>query len=176
MFATAPCCTGGAIYYKKTNLNNVSFSDGVGTPFIQSPTDTNINDATATKQNVSSATGLMVMASSGTVVGTGGTGSGYYWHNIMDLGSADTVAPTVSGVAPADGTTDAAVTANVEATFSEAMDPTTISGSTFTLAKQGSTTPVATAVSYDSANKKATLDPNADLDPSATYTATVKGG
>ena len=120
------------IYYKKTSLSNVSFSDGVGTPFIQSPTDTNINDATSTKQNVSSATGLMVMASSGTVV-SGSTGSGYYWHNIMDLGSADTVAPTVSGVAPADGTTDVAATANVEATFSEAMDPTTISGSTFTL-------------------------------------------
>jgi Ca2+-binding RTX toxin-like protein len=175
MFATAPCCTGGAIYYKKSSLSNVSFSDGVGTPFIQSPTDTNINDATSTKQNVSSATGLMVMASSGTVV-SGSTGSGYYWHNIMDLGSADTVAPTVSGVAPADGTTDAAVTANVEATFSEAMDPTTISGSTFTLAKQGSSQSVTATVTYDAATKKATLDPDADLDPSATYTAAVKGG
>src|SRR5215211_1269702 len=88
----------------------------------------------------------------------------------------DTVAPTVSGVAPADGTTDVAATANVEATFSEAMDPTTISGSTFTLLKQGTTTPVAAAVSYDSANNKAKLDPNANLDPSATYTATLKGG
>src|SRR5919112_5861496 len=176
MFATAPCCTGGAIYYKKTSLNNVSFSDGLGTPFIQSTTDTNINDATSTKQNVSSATGLLVMASSGTVVGTGGTGSGYYWHNIMDLGSADTVAPTVSGVAPADGTTDAAVTANVEATFSEAMEPTTISDSTFTLAKQGSSQSVAASVSYDAATKKATLDPSTELDPGATYSATVKGG
>jgi hypothetical protein len=176
MFATAPCCTGGAIYYKKTSINDVSFSDGVGTPFIQSPTDTTINDATSTKQNVSSATGLMIMASGGTLAGTGGTGSGYYWHNFMDLGNADTVAPTVSGVAPADATTDVAATANVEATFSEAMDPTTISGSTFTLLKQGSSQPVAATVSYDSANKKATLDPSTDLDPQATYTATVKGG
>src|SRR5829696_4573959 len=177
MFATAPCCTGGAIYYKKTSLNNVSFSDGVGTPFIQSSTDTSINDATSTKQNVSSATGLMIMASSGTVVGTGGTGSGYYWHNIMDLGSAaDTVAPTVSGVAPADGTTDAAVTSNVEATFYESMDPVTISGSTFTLAKQGSSQSVTATVSYDAATKKATLDPSTDLDPGATYATTVKGG
>src|SRR5215212_6696560 len=126
MFATAPCCAGGAIYYKKTSLSNVSFSNGVGTPFIQSPTDTNINDATSTKQNVSSATGLMVLASSGHVV-SGSTGSGYYWHNIMDLGSTDTVAPTVSDVVPADGTTDAAVATNVEANFSEAMDPATIS-------------------------------------------------
>jgi hypothetical protein len=176
MFATAPCCTGGAIYYKKTSLNNVSFSDGVGTPFIQSPTDTTINDATSTKQNVSSATGLMIMASGGTLAGTGGTGSGYYWHNIMDLGNSDTVAPTVSGVAPAEGTTEAAVTANVEATFSEAMDPVTISGSTFTLAKQGSSQSVTATVSYDAANKKATLDPSTELDPGATYSATIKGG
>src|SRR5215208_3055185 len=175
MFATAPCCTGGAIYYKKTSLSNVSFSDGVGTPFIQSPTDTNINDATSTKQSVSSATGLMVMASSGHVV-SGSTGSGYYWHNFMDLSRADTVAPTVSGVAPADGATDAAVTANVEATFSEAMDPVTISDSTFTLAKQGSSQSVAATVSYDAATKKATLDPDTELDPGATYTATIRGG
>src|SRR5215218_345759 len=175
MFATAPCCTGGAIYYKKTSLNDVSFSEGVGTPFIQSPTDTNINDATSTKQNVSSATGLMVMASSGHVV-SGSTGSGYYWHNIMDLGSADTLAPTVSGVAPADGTTDVAATSNVEATFSEAMDPVSLSGSTFTLAKQDSSQSVTATVSYDAATNKAALDPSSDLDPGATYTATVKGG
>src|SRR5829696_904869 len=175
MFATAPCCTGGSIYYKKTSLNNVSFSEGVGTPFIQSPTDTNINDATSTKQNVSSATGLMVMASSGHVV-SGSTGSGYYWHNFMDLGSADTVPPTVNGVTPADGTPDVAVTANVEATFSEAMDPITISGSTFTLVKQGSSQSVTATVSYDAATKKATLDPSTELDPGATYTPTVKGG
>ena len=261
MFATAPCCTGGAIYYKKTSLNNVSFSDGVGTPFIQSATDTNINDATSTKQNVSSATGLMVMASSGTVVGTGGTGSGYYWHNAVNLdtvdrippdtsissgpsgtvssssadfafsstepGSAfecsldggafgactspksyagladdshtfqvratdaaantdptpasttwtvDTSAPAISGETPTDGTTDAAVTANAEATFSEGMEPATISGSTFTLTKQGASQPVSAAVSYDATAKKVTLDPSVDLDPSATYTATLKGG
>jgi len=94
----------------------------------------------------------------------------------MDLGSADTVAPTVSGVAPADGATDAAVTANVEATFSEAMDPVTISDSTFTLAKQGSSQSVAATVSYDAATKKATLDPDTELDPGATYTATIRGG
>ena len=31
-------------------------------------------------------------------------------------------------------------------------------------------------MSYDAATKKATLDPTADLEPSATYTATIKGG
>ena len=95
MFATAPCCAGGAIYYKKTSLNNVSFSTGLGEPFIQSSTDLNINDATSTKQNVSSATGLVVMASSGQVI-SGSTGSRYYWHNAVSLGAVDSIPPETS--------------------------------------------------------------------------------
>jgi Ca2+-binding RTX toxin-like protein len=93
-------------------------------------------------------------------------------------GATDTVAPTVSGVAPTEGATEVAATANAEATFSEDMDPNTISTTTFTLVKQGDTTATAVpaAVTYDTQAKKATLNPDADLDPATTYTATVKGG
>jgi hypothetical protein len=91
-------------------------------------------------------------------------------------GPADTTAPTVSAVAPTDGAADVAVTSNAGVTFSEAMDPDTIGTNTFTLVKQGATTPVTAQVSYDAATKKATLDPNADLDPSTTYLTTLKGG
>jgi hypothetical protein len=169
MFATAPV-NGGTIYYKQAPLGNISFANGKGTPFIQSSTDTTVNNATSTKQNVNSASGLVVLASD--------HNSKYYLHNTLNLSSnnADTVAPTVSAVAPTEGTTDVAVTANTEATFSEAMDPATVTGSTFTLTKQGATTPVEAQVSYDPATKKATLDPSADLEAGATYTATLKGG
>jgi acid phosphatase type 7 len=91
-------------------------------------------------------------------------------------GTADTTAPTVSSVAPTDGASDVAATSNASVSFSEGMDPNTISTSTFTLLKQGATTPVTAQVSYDAATKKATLDPNADLEPSTTYLATLKGG
>jgi hypothetical protein len=70
----------------------------------------------------------------------------------------------------------------VEATFSKAMDATTINGSTFTLTKpdgpDADTNPdgVSGTVAYDSTSKKATLSPSANLDYSTTYTATVKGG
>jgi hypothetical protein len=158
----------GAIYYKKTPLSNISFSDGWGTPFIQSSTDTCINNATSTKQNVNSATGLPVLASDDR--------SKNYLHNFMDLSNADTTPPTVATVTPQDQAAGVTLTSNTEATFSEAMDPTTISGSTFTLAKQGSSQPVSAQVAYDASAKKATLDPTADLDPGATYTATAKGG
>jgi hypothetical protein len=56
------------------------------------------------------------------------------------------------------------------------MDAATITTSTFTLTKQGTTTPVAATVTYGGASATATLNPSADLEPGVTYTATVKGG
>src|SRR5919112_6900298 len=88
----------------------------------------------------------------------------------------DTTPPTISSVAPADGQTEVAPEANVEATFSEAIDPSTLTSATFTLSKPYGGTPVAATVSYDPATKKATLNPDAPLDSKATYTATIKGG
>jgi acid phosphatase type 7 len=92
------------------------------------------------------------------------------------LSNADTTAPTVSSIVPTDGTTGVAANANTQATFSEAMNASTISSSTFTLTKQGSTQPLSAQVSYDAATNKATLNPTADLEAGATYTATIKGG
>jgi len=54
------------------------------------------------------------------------------------------------------------------------MDPATLTAATFTLLRQGATTPVTATVSY--AGQLATLDPSANLAAGATYTATVKGG
>jgi hypothetical protein len=104
------------------------------------------------------------------------TVNGIKQHNYTRLSSQDTTLPTVSGVAPTEGATDVAATANAEVTFSEAMDPNTINTTTFTLAKQGTTTPAAATVIYDSAGKKATLNPDVDLEAGTTYTATVMGG
>jgi len=88
----------------------------------------------------------------------------------------DVTAPTVRGVAPQEGATGVVVGANAEATFSEAMDPATVSSSTFTLTKQGTTQPLTAQVSYDAATRKATLNPTADLEAGTSYTATIKGG
>ena len=84
--------------------------------------------------------------------------------------------PRVTGTFPAAGATGIARTSNVTATFSEAMNATTINATTFTLVKSGTTAPVGASVSYDAQAKKATLNPSADLAPGATYTATVKAG
>ena len=77
MFATTPCCDGGSIYYKRTSLDEISFEEGKGTPFIQSGTDTHISDATSTKQNLNGETGLLVQAADKV--------SESYVHGAMDL-------------------------------------------------------------------------------------------
>ena len=89
-------------------------------------------------------------------------------------GGGDTTPPTITARTPAPGATGVALDASLAATFSEAMDPSTLTTSTFTLVKQGQTTPLPASVSYAGLN--ATLDPSANLEVSTTYTATVKGG
>ncbi|MDQ3930439.1 MAG: Ig-like domain-containing protein, partial [Chloroflexota bacterium] len=86
----------------------------------------------------------------------------------------DTTPPTVSSVNPSDGAIFVSRTTSVTATFSEAMDPATLTDSTVTL-KAGTTTVTAT-VSYDAATNKVTLKPSSTLAASTKYTATVKGG
>ena len=59
MFATSPA-RGGVIYEKTANLNNIEFSAGLGNAFIRSAADATIDNATSTKQIVSSAGGELI--------------------------------------------------------------------------------------------------------------------
>lgn len=88
----------------------------------------------------------------------------------------DTSAPTITNKTPADSAIDIALAANVEATFSEAMNPASLTTSSFTLVQQSDGTPITATVTYDSATKKATLDPASGLSYQTVYVATVKGG
>jgi hypothetical protein len=84
----------------------------------------------------------------------------------------DTAAPSVGSVSPADTATGVATNTNSEVTFSEDMDPSSITDQIFTLSKPGSTS-VAAHVSYDSATKKATLNPDSDLEANTIYKGTI---
>jgi hypothetical protein len=81
----------------------------------------------------------------------------------------DTTAPTVSSTVPANAATGVAIGGDIAATFSEAMDPLTISTATFIL-MQGAT-PVAGTVTY--AGVTATFHPTSTLMPSTNFTATI---
>ncbi|MFF2346171.1 Ig-like domain-containing protein [Pseudarthrobacter sp. NPDC058119] len=176
----AGVCTssGGAIYEKSTPLNKISFTTTKTARIVDA--DQYVHNVTSTKQNLnSSARGT---ANSGLLVLADVNATSRYWHFYDGSGGsggtpppADTTAPTVTATSPASGSTGVTAAANVTATFSEAMNASTVTPSTFTL-QAGTSAPVAAAVSYDSATNVATLNPNADLAAATVYTATVKGG
>jgi len=87
--------------------------------------------------------------------------------------TADAAPPTVSSTVPVDLAPAVALNANITANFSKAMDPLTVSTTTFTLA-QG-VTPVTGKVTSASTTT-ATFNPDAPLTDTLVYTATVTTG
>ena len=81
--------------------------------------------------------------------------------------------PSVLSAIPAAGATNVAVNTTISATFSMAMNPTTVSATTFTVTGPGGTA-VAGAVTYSGTT--ATFTPTAVLAYSALYTATITTG
>ena len=107
--ATAPTSAGcaysgapGSIYHKSAPMDDPVFPSGRGTPIIRDAASENMNDAATTKQDVNSASGLVVLASN--------TATKRYWHADISLGgttpppattpTASFTASPTSGVAP----------------------------------------------------------------------------
>src|SRR5205814_1745689 len=74
----------------------------------------------------------------------------------------DTTAPTVSVTVPANAATSVPINQTINATFSEAMDPLTISTASLKLTGPGGTT-VTRTVAYDVNSRIATMNPGSDL-------------
>jgi Bacterial Ig-like domain/Fibronectin type III domain len=84
----------------------------------------------------------------------------------------DTTPPTVSSTSPANSVTGVPINTAINATFSEAMDPASITTATFTL-KAGSTS-IGGTVSYSGTT--ATFTPSSFLAYNTTFTATITTG
>lgn len=95
---------------------------------------------------------------------------------IVALRPADVTAPTTSSVSPLDAATGVAIDANVTATFNEALNPATVTTSTFTLTPTAGGSPVAANVSMSVGNTVATLNPTSDLAYSTEYEAALTTG
>jgi len=90
-----------AIYYKKTALDNIAFTPGdIGIPFIRDTTVLHLNNPTSTKQNVNSATGLVVLA--------GDDQLDTYFHNYLAF-AAETL-PVITSFTPTSGVVGTEVT------------------------------------------------------------------
>jgi hypothetical protein len=97
--------------------------------------------------------------------------SNYVWS--FSTGTAqNTTSPTVTSTLPVNGATGVPFGNKLAATFSETMDPLTITTSTFAL-KQG-TTVVSGAVTYSGVT--AVFTPTSNLAASTTYSATITTG
>ena len=88
--------------------------------------------------------------------------------------TADTTPPAVVSNVPANSATGVAINSKISATFSKAMDPSTITAATFTV-MQG-TTPVSGTVAYAATGSTATFTPSTNLATSTAFTATVTNG
>lgn len=84
------------IRMKKASLDDLVFPEGIGEAFISSDGDTLTNNATASKQNVNSETGLLVLASDET--------SRYYLHNYIELAERDSPCVRVHALAAGEET------------------------------------------------------------------------
>ena len=98
--------------------------------------------------------------------------SDYVW-TFTTATTMDTTAPTVAAISPLDGSTGNCLTKTVTAAFSEAMDPTTITASSFVVTAGGAA--VAGTVSYDTASMLATFVPSAPAGfaPNTAFVVTV---
>jgi len=96
--------------------------------------------------------------------GGGGSGGG---------GVTDNTPPTVSSTTPAGNATNVPLNTSIAALFSEPLNSTTVSASTFTLT-YGSSVPVTGTLNYSGTT--ATFTPAANLTASTPYTATITTG
>jgi len=104
----------------------------------------------------------------------GATGNAIANVNSWSFTTAEGPVPTVNAVTPTSGTTGVAIASTVTATFSEAMDPSTLTGSTFWLTGGGAS--VTGTVSADPTDTIFTFTPSAPLAYNTTYTALITTG
>lgn len=81
VLATAPG-GGGAIYCKHSPLDRISFQTGSGTAVVSGNSDSRISNMTSTKQTLTNASGLVVLASDDS--------TGFYAHALMPLAATAT--------------------------------------------------------------------------------------
>jgi hypothetical protein len=114
---------------------------------------------------------MMLILSVFLITGCGSNGQTGHW-----LPSA---APTVTAVVPLNAAVGVAINTKITATFSKDMDPSTITGTTFTVVNTTlGGTAVAGNVTYDATSKTATFTPTipATLPVSTLFTATITTG
>lgn len=129
------------------------------------------NSATFTPSaNLDSATLYTARISTGAMDLAGNPLAADYTWPFTTGGAQDNIAPTVLSTVPSNNTTRVPFNTTISATFSEAMDPSTVTTDSFKV--NDGTSFIAGTVAYSGTT--ATFTPSAALGSGAVYTATIK--
>ncbi|HWQ96418.1 MAG TPA: DUF4082 domain-containing protein [Candidatus Methylomirabilis sp.] len=175
-FTPPVAITAGTIYVASYH-SDAGFYHGDNNYF----TDSGVDNAPlhALKNGVDGGNGVYVYSPDSAFPSDTWSSTNYWVDVVFDTNgsSQDTTPPEVIGNTPASGATRVNVSTAISATFSEALNTTTINNDTFELHEGNATgAPVPANVSYNGANFVATLQPSNLLANSTNYTAIVKGG
>jgi len=110
------------------------------------------------------------------LAGEGLDGGWYDVAFITEPSPADATPPTVQTVYPYNGMTGVSTTAEIFCVFSEAMDPSTITDSTITLAGSGISGPGDYEVDYEFEDGMVGIWKTTQMEPSSMYTVTITTG
>jgi WD40 repeat protein len=175
-FTTPVAVTAGTVYIASYYAPNGNYAASNSPEFSTSGVDA--PPVHLLKSGVSGANGVYVYGAGGGFPLNSFNDTNYWVDVVFATGTGsgtDTSPPTVTAQSPAVGATGIATTTTATVTFNEALDATTINTSTFEL-RNSANALVSATVSYNAANRTATLTPGTALTVGATYTATVKGG
>ncbi len=108
------------------------------------------------------------------LAGASGSAAGNFAWSFTTGSAPDTTPPAVTLLSPVSLATGVCLNSAINATFSEAIDPGTITNSSFSVSAGG--TPVSGTVFYDAASRVASFRAASALAASTAFTATVNTG
>src|SRR3989344_85288 len=161
-----------------TSANNIGlFTDNFGAPGTAVTTTKAYDSVSKTvtltpSANLTASTGYVVKINTTATSTTGAAfPQNYFLSFKTSSGAADSTAPTVLGVNPANAATGAALGTLVTVGFSEDMNPATITTSTITLSGG-----ITGTVTYNPQSRSASFAPSQALAANTEYTFTVVSG
>jgi len=126
--------------------------------------------------SLSFGTGYTITVGAGAKDLAGNALAGGFTSTFTTASAPDTTPPTVLSTVPANGATNVAVLTPITVTFSEAMNPATINGSTIVLMVTSTGAVISGSVSYDGSSNTATFTASAGTLAFGTgYTLSVSG-
>ncbi len=127
------------------------------------------------KNGTAGGNGTYAYASAPTFPGSTYNSTNYWVEPLFVTNFVDTTAPTVTATTPTSGATGVSASSVITATFSEALDASTVSSSTVVV-KTAANVAVAGTVSYGASSNTITFTPSSALPVSTQFIVTLLGG